>query len=153
MLRMGSFQCAGWNVRLPSTTRGSRPMAAAAYCKVLSLKSKLLAQMEARSKGSVGPFWPLRLHFLLARPNYCVGLVLTKVFAWHGLWCMYQGPKTTFEYCRPDALMPRQFIVHLHPLSLSYCEHLLFLSHAASFYFLLAVHQLQGSCINSIFRQ
>jgi len=58
-------------------------MAASAYSKALSLTSRLVAYMGARSKGSVGTFGPLHLHFLYVRPNYCVGLVLTKVS--HGM--------------------------------------------------------------------
>lgn len=42
--------------------------------------------------------------------------------------CMNQEAKTTLGYCRLDALMPYQFVVHLWPLSLWHCQHLLFLS-------------------------
>lgn len=76
--------------------------------------------MEARSKGSVGPFWPLRLHFLPVKPNDRAGLVLTKVSCGmeSGYWT-----KTMLGYCRTDALMTHRFIVHLWPLTLWYCKH------------------------------
>lgn len=54
-------------------------MAPSAFGKALSLKSKLLAQGEARSRQSAEPFCSLCLHFLPMSPNYCVGLVVTKV--------------------------------------------------------------------------
>lgn len=41
---------------------------------------------------------------------------------------MNQEARTALGYCRLDALMAHQFIVHLWPLSLWHCQHLLFLS-------------------------
>lgn len=58
-------------------------MAASAFGRILSLKSKVLAKVEARSRQSAGPFWALCLHLLPMSLNYCVGLVVTKVS--HGM--------------------------------------------------------------------